>query len=146
MDPVKQPMLSSLICTKRNRIDLEMLTHPLRSVVPSTSMESTILSSLSNQELRQRLSTMNNSAPGKDKVEYRHLRLVDPHSSILRVIFNRCLLAQRIPRKWKESSTILIFKKGPSEDPANHRPIALLSCLYKLLMSLLASRITQIAI
>ena len=89
---------------------------------------------------------MNNSAPGRDHVEYRHLKLVDPHATTLCIIFNHCLIAGQIPPHWKQSTTILIHKKGPTDDPANFRPISLMSCLYKLFMSLLASRISQVAI
>ena len=90
--------------------------------------------------------SMANSAPGKDRVEYRHLKSTDPDCAVLTLIYNRCLLANRIPHHWKDATTILIHKKGPSDDPANFRPIALMSCLYKLFTSLLSSRMTDFAI
>lgn len=89
---------------------------------------------------------MSNSAPGKDKVEYRHLRMVDPECRIITLIFNNCMDAKKIPTSWKQSTTILIYKKGSSEDPSNFRPIALMSCIYKLFTSILASRVSNAAI
>lgn len=127
-------------------IDTDNLLRSLKTHVPSASLDESLLSPFSNLEIRQRLTSMNNSAPGSDRVEYRHLRLVDPHASTLRLIFNRCLIAGRIPAHWKQSTTVLIHKKGPTDDPTNFRPIALMSCLYKLFMSLLASRISHAAI
>ena len=89
---------------------------------------------------------MSNSAPGKDRVEYRHLRQVDPECKALTCIFNKCLKQKQIPSIWKESTTILIYKKGNSDDASNFRPIALMSCLYKLFTAILASRATNFAI
>jgi hypothetical protein len=89
---------------------------------------------------------MSNSAPGKDRVEYRHLKSVDPNCSILSLIFNKCLEEKKIPLSWKQSTTILIYKKGSSDDPSNFRPIALMSCIYKLFTSILSFRISNFAI
>ena len=46
----------------------------------------------------------------------------------------------------KEAVTVLIFKKGDSADISNFRPIALMSCVYKLLMGIMAKQITHWAI
>ena len=47
-----------------------------------------------------------------------------------------------LPRK---SRTVLIHKKGETDDPGNFRPISLLNALYKLYSGILASRITRTA-
>ena len=101
---------------------------------------------MSNKEIKDKLKCMSNSAPGKDKVEYRHLKLVDPNCDILGLIFNKCLEEKKIPLSWKQSTTILIYKKGSSDVPSNFRPIALMSCIYKLFTSILSSRISKFAI
>ena len=108
-------------------IDMVELDSALKSLIPTTNTNTDFLTPLSNLDIQKKLSSMANSAPGKDKVEYNHLKLIDPDAEILRVIYNRCLLANRIPAAWKEATTILIHKKGPSDDPANFRPIALIS-------------------
>ena len=43
-------------------------------------------------------------------------------------------------------TTILIYKKGLSDEPSNFRPIALLSCIYKQFTSILSSHISNFAI
>lgn len=85
---------------------------------------------------------MANSSPGKDCLEYRHLKAIDPAAKILNLIFARCLTEQDVPSIWKVVTTILIHKKGPSDVITNFRPIALMACTYKLLMSVLARRLT----
>ena len=49
---------------------------------------------------------------------------------------------ERFPA-WKEALTVLIYKKGDAEDVSNFRPIALMSCIYKLLMGIIAKRVTR---
>ena len=55
------------------------------------------------------------------------------------------LVEQKIPHIWKHATTILIYKKGDSNVPSNFRPIALMSCIYKLFTSLFAMRVTTFA-
>ncbi|XP_046856059.1 uncharacterized protein LOC124449153 [Xenia sp. Carnegie-2017] len=78
--------------------------------------------------------------------EYKHLRSIDPKGEILAKIFNRCLTDRNIPAQWKESNTILIHKKGDASCVSNFRPIALMSCVYKLLTSIIASRLVSFSI
>ena len=61
---------------------------------------------------------MANSLPGKDRLEYNHLKQIDPEAKVFQVIYNRCFLANHVPASWKTATTILIHKKGPSDDPA----------------------------
>ena len=37
-----------------------------------------------------------------------------------------------MPASWLEANIILLYKKGPTHDPVNYRPIALLNTLYKI--------------
>ena len=89
---------------------------------------------------------MANSAPGKDRLEHRHLRLLDPRCQILAKMFRHCFLAKDVPASWKTANTILIHKKDSTSDASNFRPIALMSCLYKLLMAIIAKRMTSFSI
>ncbi|EPB73656.1 reverse transcriptase [Ancylostoma ceylanicum] len=45
--------------------------------------------------------------------------------------FSLCQAKCEVPAAWKQSSTILLFKKGDKEDLENYRPITLLPVLYK---------------
>ena len=127
-------------------VDLDELLSSLTNNVPSVEVDQSLTDPMSTKDIKDKLKSMSNSAPGKDRVEYRHLKSVDPNCSILSLIFNKCLEEKKIPLSWKQSTTILIYKKGSSDDPSNFRPIALMSCIYKLFTSILSSRISNFAI
>lgn len=78
---------------------------------------------------------MPNSSPGKDRLECRHLRLLDPKCEILSKMFRHCFIAKYVPTEWKTATTFPIHKKEDTSDAINFRPIALMSCLYKLLIT-----------
>ena len=94
----------------------------------------------------KKLRSLANSAPGSDRVEYRHLKAVDPKCEVLALIYRRCMSQCDVPAEWKSSTTVLIHKKGAINDVSNFRPIALMSCIYKLLMSVIANRMVSHAI
>jgi hypothetical protein len=50
-----------------------------------------------------------------------------------------------IPACRKSARTIQVYKKGSPDDYANFRPISLLSTIYKLFSSSIASRLTTVA-
>ena len=89
---------------------------------------------------------MSNSSPGKDRLECRHLRLLDPKCEILSKMFRHCFIAKYVPTEWKTATTFPIHKKEDTSDAINFRPIALMSCLYKLLMAILAKRMTSFSL
>ena len=124
----------------------DSLQAELNAHVPSADVDETLFDPPSPEELASKLRTMSNSAPGKDWIEYRHLRLLDPKCLILARLFKHCFSAKDVPASWKNATTILIHKKESTTDPANFRPIALMSCLYKLLMAVLAKRMTTFSI
>lgn len=115
----------------------------LNAHVPSAPADESIFAPPTGDEIRLKLCATANSAPGQDRVEYRHLRLVDKTCQILASIFARCFAEKDMPDPWKTATTILIHKKGPTEDVSNFRPIALMSCIYKLMMAILARRISK---
>ena len=122
------------------------LQEDLSNFVPSADIDDTLFDPPSPQELAAKLRTMANSAPGKDRLEYRHLRLLDPKCQILSKIYRHCFAARDVPSAWKQATTILIHKKESTSDPSNFRPIALMSCLYKLFMAVIAKRMTSFSI
>ena len=92
-------------------INLDEVIASLNQHVPYTNEDPSIMAPITNKEIKKKLCSMSNSAPGRDKVEYRHLKLVDPNCKILGAIFNKCLKENKIPASWKQSTTILIHKK-----------------------------------
>ena len=101
---------------------------------------------LTSVEVAKKLHKLSNSSPGADRVEYRHLRTVDPKCKILTNMFNRCLDENDAPPEWKSSVTVLIHNKGDASDVSNFRPIALMSCIHKLFMGVMANRLVNFAI
>jgi len=96
------------------------------------------------EEVEKALRNAENTAPGEDRICYRDWLKVDPKCYILTTIFNICLRYCRVPKSWKTSSTILIFKnKGEKDDIGNWRPIALSSTISKLYSKVLANRLSR---
>lgn len=123
-----------------------LLCEALRADVPTAEeAENTrdLKNEMSASEVAAKLRSAANTAPGFDKVEYAHLKRIDPSAKILTPMFNRCLQAQNVPLIWKQAVTVLIYKKGDASDISNFRPIALMSCIYKLLMGIIAKRLTR---
>ena len=121
------------------------MINSLNDDVPSTNQDPKLMEPFTNSEIKKKLKSKSNLAPGKGKVKYRHLKLVDPNCLLLQVLFNRCLIEKKFRHIWKHATTILIYKKSDSNEPNNFRPIALMF-IYKLFTSLLAMRVSTFAI
>lgn len=124
-------------------IDINKLNNYLSDFVPRASNNDIFVNPFSNKEVINRLKRMSNTSPGPDKLEYRHLKAIDGTGRLIALIFNKCREEQKIPQMWKIAHTVLIYKKGDSNDPSNFRPIALQSCLYKLFVALLSDRLAK---
>lgn len=88
-------------------------------------------------EVRIKMKSCDNTAPGPDRLTYSHWLGVDPDGKALAAVFNICLKARKIPSAWKESQTIFIPKKGDPSHPGNWRPIALCATISKLYSGLI---------
>lgn len=65
----------------------------LSKLVPSASDErecEELYSPITQFDVAMKLRSVANTAPGADKVEYNHLKRIDPCGKILSAIFNRC--------------------------------------------------------
>ena len=61
--------------------------------------------------------------------------LADP----LSLLFNSFFSVEDIPSSWRKAIITPIYKKGPSSDPANYRPVSLTSVFGKLMERVVAS-------
>lgn len=52
-------------------------------------------------------------------VTYADLRRLDNSGALLALIYNICLKHNKVPDSWKQSRTVLIYKKGDREDLGN---------------------------
>ncbi|RUS69482.1 hypothetical protein EGW08_022750 [Elysia chlorotica] len=111
---------------------------------PSQEEMELLQSPPSADEILRRLKKTVNTSPGMDKIEWRHLKAIDRTGSLLQTVLS-AVHTWGIPSSWRRSKTVLIHKKGSTDDPSNFRPISLLSSLYKLYSGVLAQRLTRIA-
>ena len=139
-----ETFFSNIFATKP--CDIAALQQALNNVVPSVECDESLFRAPSAREISQKLRSAANTSPGPDRVEYRHLKRVDPQCKLLELIFAQCGKSRDVPAEWKTAVTVLIHKKGPTDDASNFRPIALMSCIYKLLMGVMAKRLSSWAI
>jgi hypothetical protein len=98
-----------------------------------------------SDEIAAKLARASNTAPGDDRVEYRHLRaLADPRGFVLEAMY-AAVWRIGIPPCWKRSKTVPIFKKGSTDDYANFRPISLLPTAYKIFSGIVNDRMCDAA-
>ena len=105
----------------------------------------TLNSPPSKEEIEWKLRKATNTAPGNDKLEYRHLRALDPKGYLLENLY-AAVWRLGIPKQWKESRTISIHKKGSTDDLGNFRPISLLPTMYKIFSAIISQRLSRVAV
>lgn len=113
--------------------------------VPSAETQVWLERAPTRDEIEAKLRRASNTAPGMDHLEYRHLRALDRHGVLLEAVLG-AVHRLGVPDAWKESRTILIHKKGETNDLSNFRPISLLTTKYKLYSGILASRLRGVDI
>lgn len=93
------------------------------------------------EEIDHQIKRMKNcSTPGIDGLPYEVWKKL-PCTLLLKHIFEICRINARIPSRWNISKTILLFKKGDTNDITNWRPISLQITLYKLFAATIAKRL-----
>ena len=102
----------------------------------------------------------NNKSPGPDGIPLEFFKWLDPpktgkvgdrlkerdsNNAIFEVleIINTCWTHTILPSDLEFAEVVTLYKKGKVEDPANYRPIALLDTLYKILTSLIQTRMAN---
>ena len=72
----------------------------------------------------------------------RHLS--DEHQSVVLALFNRIWLSHTFPDSWRIATVIPIRKPGKDPtNPSNYRPIALTSCLCKIMERMVCFRLVS---
>ena len=94
-------------------------------------------------ELRHALSKSSNGSPGVDRITYAMIR--HAHPTLLQTVlqlFNRIFLDDLFPEGWRTAVVVPLPKPGKDHtDPLHFRPIALTSCLCKLLEKMVNFRL-----
>ncbi|UYV65458.1 hypothetical protein LAZ67_3004426 [Cordylochernes scorpioides] len=112
----------------------------------SPQYEAKLEEPISSNAVWYSLLKMGNTVPGPDDISYQELKRVDPNATILTQIFQACFQMRAVPPSWKESSSILLHKKGDAEDLGNWRPIMLGNTIAKLHTAVLADRLRRWAV
>ena len=109
----------------------------------NTERTSEINLSIKISELKNILKTSRDTAPGEDGIPYIMIRQLSQESQkYLLDFYNYIFLNDTFPEKWKESVIIPILKPGKdSTEASSYRPIALISCLSKILEKILNKRL-----
>ena len=99
--------------------------------------------SFSSYELQRSLKSLKNTSPGLDLVHNAHLsHLPQDHQKWLLSIYNQSFSSANIPSAWNLAIIVPIPKPAKSlTSVSSYRPISLLSCLGKLLESLINERL-----
>ncbi|GBM53585.1 hypothetical protein AVEN_105477-1 [Araneus ventricosus] len=98
------------------------------------------------QEYKNALNGSHPSSPGPDGVHYHLLKKLNDRSlNIILSLFNRIWNEQVYPVTWGKAIIVSILKVGKDpQDPTNYRPIALTSCLSKLMEKVVNKRLVYI--
>ena len=110
------------------------------------SLEGAFNSAYLLEELMEALKSAGNTAPGEDEISYEMLRHL-PKSALVFFIqmINHIWFNHDFPQQWR-SALVLPFPK-PGKDPTkagNYRPIALTSCLCKIMEKMVNKRLMYI--
>ena len=99
---------------------------------------------LTIKELREALHKCNSNSEGPDGIYYCMIKnLIEVTQKELLNLYNRIWTEQKYPTSWKEAVVIHIGK--PNKDlsnPDNYRPIALTSCLSKIMERIINNRLS----
>ena len=89
---------------------------------------------LKKSNVKKAIMSRNNlSAHGRDAVSNAILRLCpDESTTLLRMIFKAILTSKYVPKAWKTSRTVMLYKKSDPNNPANWRPIGITSVMYRI--------------
>lgn len=103
-------------------------------------------SMFSNIELTKSLNNCKGSSPGIDEIHYDMIKHLDIYAlDHLLYIYNTIWAQHIIPTSWLTSLIIPILKPGkPQTDSTSYRPIALTSCLLKVMEGMVNARLIWI--
>ncbi|GBO24347.1 hypothetical protein AVEN_115722-1 [Araneus ventricosus] len=97
-------------------------------------------------ELRNALSNSHPTSPGPDRIHCTMLKNLSENSlCLLLALFNRIWNGKAFPTAWRKAIVVPIPKVGKDpQNPSNYRPIALTSCLCKLMERMVNKRLVYI--
>ena len=100
---------------------------------------------INTTEIYQALQNSQNTAPGPDGVYYKMIKKMHPTAiRAVLILFNKIWTTHQFPNQWR-TATVLAFPKAgkPPAEPSSFRPIALSSCISKLLEKIVNARLIR---
>jgi len=96
-------------------------------------------------ELEGTIKQVKKSAPGNDEIHYEMIKnLHDTALTFLLTIFNRVWQTKVYPSQWRDATVLSFHKRGkPSSEASSYRPIALTSCVGKLMEKIVNIRLMK---
>jgi len=94
-------------------------------------------------ELTSAISKSHESAVGPDDIHYQMLKLLpDAALETLLHVLNDIWISSNFPESWRTSTIPPVLKPGKDEsDPSSYRPIALMSCICKIMERMINDRL-----
>ena len=116
-----------------------------RAISFETTLAQEYNSAISMKEFEYALSKTSETSPGHDQITYSLISRSNQSFKLhLLKVFNKIFLENKYPNSWRVSIIIPIAKKDKDPSlPLNYRPIALTSCLCKLMEKILNLRLTH---
>ena len=111
-----------------------------------TDVNDTLNMPITCDEIKKCITKLKNSkSPGCDNKINEYLKSTkEIFLPVYESLFNKIFDSGILPTSWLEGSITPIYKnKGDSSDPANYRPITILSCLGKVFTAVLNNRLTD---
>ena len=127
-------MLSDAFCSVYTAQDLNFPFPHQRSNATLGDVEITL------DDVRDRLNSLDpNTSMGPDEIHPLLLKSCPSLAVPLHMIFKESLAQGKLPRDWKKSNIIPLFKKGSRHTPLNYRPISLTSVCCKTMERILGA-------
>lgn len=101
--------------------------------------------SISVDELELTLKAAKDSAPGPDRITYKHIQWLPLEvKKLICVLFSASITTGSVPRSLKETYVHMLHKpKKDAKNPSSYRPISLTNCLSKLCETAVKNRILE---
>ena len=101
--------------------------------------------SVSTEQFKKALLSLNISkSPGPDEIHPRVLReLANELCYPLKYLFDKTIVAGKIPKEWKIAEVRPIFKKGDKNTPGNYRPVSLTPIICKLFEGFIRDKLSD---
>ena len=134
-----------------NKINIDEWENFFRELYRGTTTDSELMFfvnediPLSKEEVEKELRSLKNGkSPGPDNISNEMLKNGGTEFTLhLTQLFQQILKLCPVPKAWKESIIILLFKKGSKTNPDNYRGITLLKTTLKLFTKVILSKLLE---